>query len=114
MNLQTILASNDLTVAEVDVPEWGGVVHVRTLTGTARDKIDAKFTGHNNDPRKLAGMRAYVVGNSLCDADGTPWRVSDTDLKALSEKSGAALDRVYAKCSELSRLGGDVEGEAKN
>lgn len=111
--LAEILATNDRQVDFVDCPEWGLRVYLRTMSGGARDKIDAMFAGHNNDPEKLEGMRAAVVAFSLCDENGSAYDVSPEDVQRLSEKSAAPLDRCYAKCVELSKLGG-VEVELKN
>ena len=36
-----ILKAEDLTTEEVDVPEWGGTVLVRGLTGRERDEFEA-------------------------------------------------------------------------
>ncbi len=112
LTLEDILAAEDIKVDSVPCPEWGGEVHVRTLTGAARDRIDAQFTNHGGDPDRLEGMRAAVVGASLCDADGTPYHLSSDELDRLAQKSGQALDRCYAKCVELSGLGGSAVDDA--
>ena len=35
-----ILAASDLTKELVEVPEWGGSVYVRAMTGTERDSYE--------------------------------------------------------------------------
>ncbi len=36
-----ILGADDLATEDVEVPEWGGCVRVRALTGTERDAFEA-------------------------------------------------------------------------
>ena len=38
-----ILAVDDLQTQKVDVPEWGGSVYVRGLTGSERDALEASI-----------------------------------------------------------------------
>ena len=38
-----ILCANDLKTEDVDVPEWGGAVRVRSFTGRARDAFDHRL-----------------------------------------------------------------------
>lgn len=116
LKLEDVLTADDCTVNSVNCPEWGGSVFLKTLSGSARDRIDATFMGHDNDPDKLDGMRATVVALSWCDENGSGEHVTRDDIETLSEKSGAALDRCYDVCVKLSGLGGaaDIEGEIKN
>src|SRR6516162_1939981 len=86
-----ILASQ-LATEELDVPEWGGRVIVRALTGSERDEWDAwrfrqaaigEFDLHS---RRI--VRAKMAQLSLVDEDGRHL-FSDSDVQALSEKDGA-------------------------
>ena len=42
---EQILQSDDLPCETVPVPEWGGEVQVRTMTGTDRDAFEASLIG---------------------------------------------------------------------
>ncbi len=42
---EQILQSDDLPRETVQVPEWGGEVQVRTMTGTDRDAFVASLIG---------------------------------------------------------------------
>ena len=101
-----ILKADDIETREVPVPEWGGTVRVRALSGKDRDAYEASCMQERSKGqmvRNLANVRAKLVVRSIIDADGN--RIfADTDANALGAKSAAALDRVFAVAAELSRL----------
>jgi hypothetical protein len=101
-----ILKAEDLGTEEVDVPQWGGTVLVRGMTGRERDAFEVSLMqpGANGqrvmDPRNL---RAKVVARCVVGDDGL-LLFSDADVAALGGKSGAAIDRVYAVAARLSGM----------
>ena len=98
-----ILQANDLPFEDVDVPEWGGTVRVRTLTGKERDSFEESISqvrGKKTELR-LANIRAKLAARSIVDEDGNRL-FSDDDISALGKKSAAALDRVFAAARRLS------------
>lgn len=101
-----ILKADDIETREVPVPEWGGTVRVRALTGKDRDAYEASCMqerAKGQMVRNLANVRAKLVVRSIVDDDGN--RIfQDSDANALGAKSAAALDRVFAVAAELSRL----------
>lgn len=107
-----IRAASDLPREMVQVPEWGGFLYVRTMTGTERDAWETGLSKgkHVN----LDKVRAKLAVAVACDADGKPmFDASDVDW--LSEKSAAALQRIFAAASKLNCLSSsDVEELAKN
>jgi len=115
-----ILAAADLTTEVVPVPEWGGEVLVRSLTGAARDQYEADFLlidtsrGKPTYDMDLENARARLVALSVVDEDGK-LLFDDADVFALGEKSAAALDRVYSTAKRISGLSDeDVEELRKN
>lgn len=100
-----ILEAKDLETREVDVPEWGGTVLVRALSGTDRDAYEASLVqirGKQQVPN-LANIRAKLVARAVVDEDGSRL-FSDADIKALGQKSAAALSRVFTVAAEMSGL----------
>ena len=89
---EQILQSDDLPRETVQVPEWGGEVQVRTMTGTDRDAFEASLIGKEG---RLENVRARLVSLTLCDETGSRL-FSDGDISALGGKSAKALDRVFA------------------
>lgn len=113
---EAILAAPDLPTESVSVPEWGGTVLVRGLTGTERDAFEAEsFAARGKDVEiNRVNLRARLVTRTIVDDAGK--RVfTDQDIAILGSKSAAALDRVFEVSSRLSGLGArDVEDLAKN
>lgn len=102
LNAEAILAAADLAPVWVDVPEWGGGVYVRAMSGVERDAFDAELAEGGPDA-VLTNIRARLVARCASDAEGA--RVfQDSDIPALGEKSGAALDRVFTVAQRLNRL----------
>lgn len=102
-----ILNANDIHIEELSVPEWGGVVYVKTLTADERDMLEAAIVemSANGKPKslKLEHMRAHLAMLGICDAEGNRL-FSSADVKALGKKSAAALDRVVAMIQKMSAL----------
>jgi hypothetical protein len=108
-----ILAADDLPKELVEVPEWGGSVYVRCLTGTERDAWEASVVEMGKDGKtkpNMENLRAKLVARTLCDEDGA--RVfSDGDVAVLGAKSAAAMDRLYAVAARLSKISKEDESE---
>ena len=111
-----ILASQDIQVEQVEVPEWGGMVMVRGMSGTERDAFEdsliSKATGNRKQRRKeptkldLANVRAKLC--AWCIVDEKNKRIfTDTDVAALGAKSAAALDKVFEVAQRLSGISDD-------
>ena len=48
-----ILTANDLQTEDVEVPEWGGAVRVRSFTGRERDAFEASMVRGEGKDRKV-------------------------------------------------------------
>ncbi|MFE6305039.1 hypothetical protein [Nocardiopsis sp. NPDC057823] len=102
-----ILAVNDEAYEEVHVPEWGGSVRVRGITGKERDSFEAslvdKKTGQTS---KLSNARARLVVMTVVDEEGRRL-FSIEDVAALGKKSAAALERVFKVATRLAGMSDD-------
>lgn len=120
---QQILDADDLQVETVEVPEWGGEVFVRGLSGTERDAweqsiIDMKQAAARRNGAGLdydfANFRAKLVARCIVDEDGQRL-FGESEIGLLGRKSAAALDRVFTVAQRLSGLSSqDVEELTKN
>jgi hypothetical protein len=111
LNRDAILAALDLPKELVSVPEWGGDVYVRGLTGKERDQFEAGMIDQRGKSQvvNLQNIRAKLASMSICDEDGKRL-FTDADLAALAGKSAIALNRVFDVARKLSGLGDtDVE-----
>jgi hypothetical protein len=106
-----ILGASDIQRERVAVAEWGGEVYVKGLSGAERDRFENSIISMRGKDQKinLSNIRAKLASLSICDEDGNRL-FTDADVQALSRKSAAALQRVFAVAQRLSGLAAeDVE-----
>lgn len=107
LNREDILKADDVQTRDVDVPEWGGTVLVRGLSGYDRDAYQASmlaFRKIGQDPSpELGNMTAKLVSRAIVDENGVPL-FNEFDVIQLGQKSSVALDRVSNVAAELSGL----------
>lgn len=100
-----ILGASDITKELVEVPEWGGAVYVKGLTGAERDAFEASIleVRGNRQTFNMQNVRARLAALSICDEKG--YRMfTDTEVIQLSKKSAQALNRLFEVASRLSGL----------
>ena len=111
-----ILQSKDLQQKEVAVPEWGGTVLVRGMTGTERDAFEGSVVSMNGKDVSVnyENMRTKLLVRCIVDENGD--RIfDDADISVLAAKSAIALNRVYEVAQKLSGIGKeDVDELIKN
>lgn len=100
---QEILDKDDLLEDDVQVPEWGGVVRVRGLSGRQRDKYEASLLDSKNRV-KVLDARAKLAQLSIIDRKTGQLLFGEDDIKALSLKSARALARVVDMAQKLAGL----------
>ncbi len=101
-----ILQANDIEKELVEVPEWGGSVFVRGMTGAERDKFESSIIEQRGKDQRvnMANVRAKLAFMTICDENGN--RLFDEkDVQSLSQKSAAALQRVFIVAQRLSGIG---------
>lgn len=111
-----ILESQDIQEEIIEVPEWGGAVTVRGMTGSERDAFEAStFKGKGKNLQlNWQNIRAKLVVHSIVNGDGGRM-FNDQDVALLGKKSAAALDRVFEVAQRLSGITQtDIEDLAKN
>lgn len=117
LSKEQILAAEDLPRQEVEVPEWGGSVIVRTMTGNQRDSFE-KSTLERKPSGELElvlqDMRAKLLVRVVVDENDEPL-FTEADYKELGQKSAKVLDRLFDVASKLNGISAaDVEELAKN
>lgn len=103
-----ILSADDLPDVYVEVPEWGGEVRIRTLTGAERDAYEARISGANtkDGKRDMSNIRAALVALCAIDENGAQLFTKD-DVNRLGLKSAKALDRLMDASMKLSGISDD-------
>lgn len=103
-----IIDANDAKIVEVEVPEWGGFVSVRAMTGTERDAFEAALIAAKE---KIGGLppnlRATFLSHTLCNADGSP--LVGATPEVLGKKSGNVLDRLFKVAQTLNALDAEAQ-----
>ena len=111
LNAESILAAEDFKYAEVECPEWGGTVRVRSLSGGQR----AQITQRVND-KQLDELDELLTVMACVDEDGS--RIfTNKDIASLKKKSAAVVTRIAKKVLEISGIGneaGEVDEAKKN
>ena len=114
-----ILAVQDITTETVDVPEWGGAVLVRGMTGRERDAFESSIVqqpaanGRRQAPARqqsqtnMENLRAKLASYCIVDEKGDRL-FSTEDVAALGGKNAGALSRVF---DVAMRLSGITEGD---
>lgn len=112
LSREQILAATDRRFEDVPVPEWGGSVRVRSLTGAERDRWEAacqvggKFS--------IDRLREKLLAACIVSDEGKPL-FSEGDIGLLAEKNAAALTRLFDVARRLNGIGAqDVEELTKN
>ena len=110
-----ILSADDLQTKDVYVKPWDGYVRIRTMTAHERDRFEQMlFTNKGGKRERMDDVRATLVSLTVVDANGKRM-FSDKDVKALSKKSAAALDKIFSEAQSLNAVSDeDVEEMAKN
>lgn len=113
LNKDEILKAEDLPHEDAEVPEWGGTVRVRTMTGTERDAFEASVVTKDGKAN-FKNLRSKLLCKTLIDDKGNRL-FSDSEEDALGKKSAAVLDRLFAIAQKLNGLGAkDLEDLEKN
>ena len=99
LSANQILAAEDYVQRVVSVPEWGGHVIIKGLSGNERDKFETELS----DGGKVStiGLRAKLV--AACAVDSTGQTIFTADqVDALGKKAAAPLDRCFTVARELN------------
>jgi hypothetical protein len=108
LDRSAILGADDQVIERVPVPEWGGFVYLRNLTGAERDRYEADSLRYNKKGApagaNLENARARLLVLAICDEAGTAI-LSPADLEALSKKNAKPIDRLFDRACELSGIG---------
>lgn len=105
---EQILAVSDIQIETVTVPEWGGDVCVRSITGTERDWLEMNIYSERTKGKEvnMKNFRAKLLSLCLCDEKGDSL-FTEKDVEALAKKSASALQRTFTVAQRLSGLSND-------
>lgn len=110
LSAAAILAVVDEVSETVSVPEWGGDVIVKGMTGTERDAFEAHV--RPKGVLDLRNYRAKLLVRVLVTESGT--RIfRDVDAGDLGKRRASVIDRLYDVAARLSGLNDEAAEDAE-
>jgi hypothetical protein len=101
-----------LATTEVDVPEWGGSVRVREMTGAERDSFEHRMSRlRETGSMDKDGIRAGLLVRTIIDPAGNRL-FTDAETAKVSGLSGKALDKLFDAVLRLSKATPDAVEQA--
>lgn len=110
LSKEQILHADDREYEEVDVPEWGGKVMVRSMTGKERDKFEASTVVMKNGQQtpNLENLRARLISMCVVTEDRSALLFdSAADVQVLGNRNTRALQRIFNACQRLNGITDD-------
>lgn len=104
-----ILGAADLKHEDVEVPQWGGTVRVRMMSGRERDEFRSALAEEGTVP---VGRFSAALLAATCVDEGGVRLFTMEDMEALQAKSAKSLDAPAAVAMRLNGLGGAAVEEA--
>lgn len=119
LTLSDILNATDTKIEKCPVPEWGGDVYLRVISGTERDEYDQFLRTRTDEKGRLKEgrmVRQKLLTLALCDEKAVKLIQSDADGKKLFDaKNSAILCRLFDAAQRLNYLNDSaLEDSAKN
>lgn len=103
LSKDAILDADDRKYETVAVPEWGGKVRLRSLSGSERDEYETSLVQQVGGKQAVnaRNARAKLIALSAVDGAGQPL-FSKADVLKLGSKNSAALQRLFDAACRLS------------
>lgn len=90
LSKKAILAAKDTKLkGPVAVPEWGGDVYFRTISGMERDQFEDAYS-----EQKMKAFRARFLVLTISDENGERL-FGDNEVEALGQKSSVVINRLF-------------------
>ena len=96
LSKSAILSAGDVKLDKVNVPEWGGDVFVKTITGLDRDRFEDGYS-----EQKMKNFRSRFLVLTLCDEKGERL-FTDSEVDELGKKSSLVINRLFEKSWSLN------------
>lgn len=121
LNFDSIVATQDKEYEDVEVPEWGGTVRIAAMSGTDRDRWELSMMQADESSERGFKMnfdaysRVRLVALCLVDDNFQRVFVTDKQVEALGQKSGAVMDRLYNVAQRVNGItDADIDDLEKN
>lgn len=108
LNLGDILDAKCARVELIDVPQLGGAVYIRVLSGRERDKFESQVRAAKHGLPE--NVRAKWCALALSREDGSRL-CSDADIPRLAELPSTVLDVIMGESQRLNGMADEVVEE---
>lgn len=113
LSREAIKKVSDCKLERVPVPEWGGDVFMKTLSGTERDQFEDGYA-----EQKMKNFRSRFLVLTLCNESGERL-FGDDEAQELGSKSSIVLNRLFEKgwalnafrTEDVDALGNDLPSD---
>jgi hypothetical protein len=107
---EQILQADDRPTETVNVPEWGGEVIIKTMSGAERSGYDEGNRQIRGDSYvlDLKNLPAKLLSRCLVGDDGEPLFT----IAELNQKSSKVLNRLFEVATKMNGLSPDSADEA--
>lgn len=108
-----ILKADDVQTEDVAVPEWGGKVALRGLSGAEGDFYTKSLVRGKGKKATtdLTNMTAKLCAKCIVDPESGERLFNDQEVAELGRKSASALKRVFKVAARLSGLDDEEQDE---
>ena len=114
LNKAAFLAAADLAHEDVPVPQLGGSVRIRVMSGAARDAFQEYMRSFGEEPRPTSAVHAALLVQTCIEESGEPMFTMD-EIELLRGTSAAATEVMAAAAMRINGLGVHaVDETAKN
>lgn len=107
LTAEDVLGASDITTVDVDVPEWGGTVRLRAMSG----EEGVRFMDMMQKDRSNSALKVVLL--TAVKEDGSPLFTAD-QLDQLQKKSLKALMKLQSEAVKLNGLVPEEVGKIKN
>jgi len=105
---------NEFPTLEVAVPEWGNGAHVKMRAASAAEysDIESRLRPARGKDGSLNDFKVRVIAMSAIKPDGSRL-FQESDLKWLSSRSAAVVNRLFDAASQLNGMRKDDAEETE-
>lgn len=116
LSREAILSVDDVETRDVDVPQWGGTVRVRSISALERERLMKSsmiVEGRGKNTVQKFDMPTFRVKlAALAMVDGNGNRLfSERDVELLGQRNAKALETVSDVAAELAGIQNDLDEE---
>jgi hypothetical protein len=104
-----ILGASDLPHEDVSIPEWGGTIRVRVMTGLERDEFRSEIA--TDGGASIGNFSAALLAATCIDENGERL-FSMGDIAAIRAKRATLLDVAAGVAARINGLGGQAAEDA--